>query len=187
VTTTRAEQRRQTELRILTAARRLFGELGYDRTTIRAIASAADSDAGLVMRYFGSKEQLFAQVATIPADGPIEGDPDRIAALLMAALSDKLADEPAAALAALRAMFSHPEAGREVRTAMISQQRQVAGQLPGDNAVLRAGVIGALTIGTVIGRHLLELDGLADATPDELTAVLRPLIHALTTGQGILA
>ena len=62
MTTTRAEQRRQTELRILAAARRLFGEHGYDRTTIRAIAAAADSDAGLVMRYFGSKEQLFAEV-----------------------------------------------------------------------------------------------------------------------------
>ena len=182
MTTTRAEQRRQTELRILAAARRLFGEHGYDRTTIRAIAAAADSDAGLVMRYFGSKEQLFAQVATIPAEGPIEGDPDQIAELLTAALGGKLADEPAAALAALRAMFSHPEAGREVRTAMIGQQRQVAALMPGDDAVLRSGVIAALTIGTVIGRHLIELDGLADATPDEITAVLRPLIRALVSG-----
>lgn len=183
MTTTRAEQRRQTELRILAAARRLFGEHGYDRTTIRAIAAAADSDAGLVMRYFGSKEQLFAQVATIPADGPLEGDPDKVAELLTTALAGKLADEPAAALAALRAMFSHPEAGRAVRTAMIGQQRQVAALMPGDNAVLRAGVIGALTIGTVIGRHLLEFDGLADATPAEIAAVLRPLITSLVTGE----
>jgi AcrR family transcriptional regulator len=181
--TTRAEQRRQTEERILAAARRLFGEHGYDRTTIRAIAAAAGSDAGLVMRYFGSKEQLFARVATIPADGPIEGDPEQVAELLTAALGGKLADEPAAALTALRAMFSHPEAGREVRTAMIGQQRQVAALLPGDDAVLRAGVIGALTIGTVIGRHLLELDGLADAAPDEITELLRPLIHNLVSGK----
>ncbi|QNE19253.1 hypothetical protein F1D05_16695 [Kribbella qitaiheensis] len=67
---------------------------------------------------------------------------------------------------------------------MIGQQRQVATLMPGDNAVLRAGLIGALTIGTVIGRHLLEFDGLADATPDEITAVLRPLIHALVAGEG---
>ena len=36
--TTRVEQRRRTEERILAAARQLFGEHGYDRTTIRAIA-----------------------------------------------------------------------------------------------------------------------------------------------------
>src|SRR5436190_23846181 len=101
---TRMEQRQRTETRILTAARQLFGEHGFDRTTIRAIATAADSDPGLVMRYFGSKEKLFAQAAAIPADGPIEGSPEQIAQLLTAALTEKLTDEPAAALAALRAM-----------------------------------------------------------------------------------
>jgi AcrR family transcriptional regulator len=179
--TTRVEQRQQTEARILTAARRLFGEHGYDRTTIRAVAAAAGSDAGLVMRYFGSKEKLFARAAAIPADEPIEGSPDQIAEQLIAALSEKLTDEPAAALAALRAMFSHPEAAEEVRSAMTAQQRQVAEQLPGDDAVLRAGVIGALTLGLVISRHLVRLDGL-DADADEVLAVAGPLIAELTAG-----
>jgi AcrR family transcriptional regulator len=178
---TRVEQRQRTEARILTAARRLFGEHGFDRTTIRAIATEAGSDPGLVMRYFGSKEKLFAQAAAIPADGPIEGSPEQIAQLLTAALTDKLADEPTAALAALRAMFSHPEAAEEVRAAMTSQQRQVAAQLPGDDAVLRSGVIGALTLGLVVSRHLVRLDGL-DASPAELIAVVGPIIEELATG-----
>jgi AcrR family transcriptional regulator len=177
---TRVEQRQATEARILTAARRLFGQHGFDRTTIRAIATEAGSDPGLVMRYFGSKEKLFAQAAAIPADGPIEGSPEQIAQQLTAALADKLADEPTAALAALRAMFSHPEAAEEVRAAMTSQQRQVAAQLRGNDAVLRSGVIGALTLGLVIGRHLVRLDGL-DASPEELTALVGPLIEELTT------
>jgi AcrR family transcriptional regulator len=180
--TTRAEQRRQTEQRILEAARRLFGELGYDRTTIRAIAAAADSDPGLVMRYFVSKEKLFAQAATIPPNGPITGTPEEIIELLVAGLTAKLADEPAAALAALRSMFSHPDAGREVRDAMTQQQRQVAASMPGDDAVLRSGVIGALTIGAVIGRHLLALDGLRDADPAEISAAMEPLIRQLMQG-----
>jgi AcrR family transcriptional regulator len=180
--TTRAEQRRQTEQRILDAARRLFGELGYDRTTIRAVAAAADSDPGLVMRYFESKEKLFAQAATIPPDGPITGTPEEITDLLVAGLTAKLADEPAAALAALRSMFSHPDAGREVRDAMTRQQRQVVASMPGDDAVLRSGVIGALTIGAVIGRHLLRLDGLRDAEPAEISAVMEPLIRELVQG-----
>ncbi|GLY94879.1 TetR family transcriptional regulator [Actinoplanes sp. NBRC 103695] len=57
---TRAQQRQQTEARILAAARRLFADLGYDRTTIRAVAAAAGVDAGLVMHYFKSKDALFA-------------------------------------------------------------------------------------------------------------------------------
>jgi AcrR family transcriptional regulator len=182
---TRAEQRQQTETRILAAARRLFGEHGFDRTTIRAVATEAGSDPGLVMRYFGSKEKLFAQAAAMPVDGPIEGSPEEIAGQLTAALTEKLAGEPTAALAALRAMFSHPEAAEEVRAAMSAQQRQVAAQLPGKDAVLRSGVIGALTLGLVISRHLVRLEGL-DAAPEDLMAVAGPLIEELTTGSGSL-
>jgi hypothetical protein len=50
----RAEQRRRTEARILDAAARVFAAAGYERATIRAVASAAGVDAGLVMHYFGS-------------------------------------------------------------------------------------------------------------------------------------
>jgi len=180
---TRVERRQRTEARILAAARQLFGEHGYDRTTIRAIATAAGSDPGLVMRYFGSKEKLFAQAASIPADGPIKGSPEQIAEQLTAALTQKLTEEPAASLAALRAMFSHPEAAEEVRAAMTAQQRQIAEQLPGEDAVLRSGVIGALTLGLVIGRHLVRLDGL-DASPGEVMTVAGPLIGELTNGTG---
>ncbi|MEV6305363.1 TetR family transcriptional regulator [Actinoplanes sp. NPDC051861] len=58
---TRAEQRRRSEEAILDAARGLFAELGYDRTTIRGVAKAAGVDPGLVMHYYGSKENLFAR------------------------------------------------------------------------------------------------------------------------------
>ena len=46
----------------------MFAELGYDRTTIRAVAAAAGVDAGLVMHYFGSKDLLFARAVEVPAD-----------------------------------------------------------------------------------------------------------------------
>jgi AcrR family transcriptional regulator len=38
----------------------MFAELGYDRTTIRAVAKAAGVDAGLVMHYYGTKDELLA-------------------------------------------------------------------------------------------------------------------------------
>jgi AcrR family transcriptional regulator len=55
---------------ILEAARRLFGEEGYDRTTIRSIAAAADIHPSMVMRYYGSKEGLFAAAATFDLELP---------------------------------------------------------------------------------------------------------------------
>src|SRR2546423_6225732 len=60
--TSRAEQRRRTEARILDAATQVFFSAGYDRATIRAVASGAGVDAGLVMHYFGSKQQLYRRV-----------------------------------------------------------------------------------------------------------------------------
>src|SRR5436305_1435326 len=66
----RAEQRRRTEARILDAATQVFFSAGYDRTTIRAVASAAGVDAGLVMHYFGSKQELYRRVIDAP---PVKG------------------------------------------------------------------------------------------------------------------
>ncbi len=53
----------RTKSAILAAARAAFTERGFENTTIRAIAASAEVDPALVMRYFGSKEQLFAVAA----------------------------------------------------------------------------------------------------------------------------
>jgi AcrR family transcriptional regulator len=179
----RSEQRRRTQERILAAAAKLFAEHGYDRTTIRGIAAAANTDPGLVMRYFESKERLFARVAVVQRPEPIDGTPEQVADLLLAALSAKIAEEPVGALAVLRSMFTHPEAAAEVREAMLAEQRQAAGALPADDADLRTGLIGALTLGTVIGRYLLRLDGLRDAPPEQVEALLRGAFHSIVHGE----
>ncbi|MFE3193708.1 TetR family transcriptional regulator [Nocardia sp. NPDC059240] len=181
--TNRAQQRRNTEARILAAAERLFAESGYDRTTIRAVAAAAETDPGLVMRYFGSKEELFARAAVVGAGEPIGGTPAEAAESLLAALGAKLEDEPVNALAAIRSMLTHTEAAEGVRAAMAEQQRQAAGHLAADEADLRAGLLGAVTLGVVIGRHLLQLDGLKDAPPERITALMRSVFHDLAHGR----
>lgn len=55
MTTTKAEQ---TRARIVDAALRLFRSSGYDRTTMRSIASEAGVSLGNAYYYFGSKEHL---------------------------------------------------------------------------------------------------------------------------------
>jgi AcrR family transcriptional regulator len=56
--------------RILDAARRLFGQQGYELTTIRGVADAADIHPSLVMRYYGNKEGLFAAAAVFDLEFP---------------------------------------------------------------------------------------------------------------------
>src|SRR3954470_24591412 len=52
-----------TRAAILATARGRFATDGYERATIRAIAADAGIDPSMVMRYFGSKEGLFAAAA----------------------------------------------------------------------------------------------------------------------------
>jgi AcrR family transcriptional regulator len=59
-----------TRRRILEAAQRQFAADGYERTTIRTVAAEADIDPSMVMRYFGSKEGLFAAAASFALELP---------------------------------------------------------------------------------------------------------------------
>src|SRR5215467_7751842 len=106
----RAEQRRRTEARILDAATQIFLAAGYERATIRAVASAAGVDAGLVMHYFGSKQELFRRVIDAAPVPEVSGAPGQAAEQILASLADRLVSEPIASLALLRSMLTSPEA-----------------------------------------------------------------------------
>jgi AcrR family transcriptional regulator len=60
--TRRAIAKQQTRRRVLAAARRLFGEFGYERATIRDIAAAADMSTGAVFASFTDKADLFREI-----------------------------------------------------------------------------------------------------------------------------
>ncbi|HEV7434160.1 MAG TPA: TetR family transcriptional regulator [Pseudorhizobium sp.] len=54
-----------TKERLILAARRMFSERGFDGTTVREIAAHAEVNPALINRYFGGKEQLFAEAVSI--------------------------------------------------------------------------------------------------------------------------
>lgn len=64
--TQKAERTRE---RIFAAALSLFSEKGYERTTMRDVAKAADASLGLAYRYFASKEELVLELYLRLADG----------------------------------------------------------------------------------------------------------------------
>ena len=61
--TLRDRQKHQRRDSMLDAARQLFVETGYSKTTMDAIADGAEVGVATVYNYFGNKETLFAELA----------------------------------------------------------------------------------------------------------------------------
>jgi AcrR family transcriptional regulator len=175
----RAEQRRRTEARILDAATQVFFSAGYDRTTIRAVASAAGVDAGLVMHYFGSKQELFRRVIDAAPVPEASAAPGQAAEQFLASLASRLASEPVASLTLLRSMLTNPEAASAASAAIARYQAQIAQAIPADDANLRAAIISAITLGLMVSRHLIKSDELATADPAQVIRLLRPCVLSL--------
>jgi AcrR family transcriptional regulator len=176
----RAEQRRRTEARILTAASRLFVERGYERTTIRAIAGAAGVDGGLVMHYFGSKQGLFQRVTDARPMPELSGSAEQVTEQILARLAESIASEPVHSLALLRSMLTHPEAARTLREGAARFEAQISRPIPADDADVRAALVGAVMLGVIVSRHLLNSDELSAASPEQVIDLLRPCLRSLT-------
>ena len=69
----------ETKAAILAAARERFGATGFQAATIRGIAADAGIDPSMVMRYFGSKDKLFAAAAEFDLRFPDLTELDRAA------------------------------------------------------------------------------------------------------------
>jgi AcrR family transcriptional regulator len=175
----RAEQRRRTEARILAAAAGVFVTDGYERTTIRAVASAAGVDAGLVMHYFGSKQELYRRVIEAAPVPDVSGTPGEAAEQILATLADRLATASVASLALLRSMLTNPEAAAAASDGIARYEAQIARAIPADDAGLRAAIISAITLGVTVSRHLIKSDELATADPAQVISLLRPCIISL--------
>ena len=176
----RAEQRRRTEARILDAATQVFFAAGYERTTIRAVASAAGVDGGLVMHYFGSKQELFRRVIDAAPVPEVSGAPGQAAEQILANLADRLASEPTASLTLLRSMLTNPEAASAVSAGAARYEAQIAQAIPAGDASLRAALISAIILGVTVSRHLIKSDELATADPARVISLLRPCLISLT-------
>ncbi len=180
---TREERRRRTEAAILLAAQEQFAEQGFERTTIRSVAGQAGVDPALVMQYFGSKEQLFGASARWTVDHKMLGSATReeLPATALADMFEGFEDDVQrreAALALLRNCLTHPSAAGVMRDdVMCEAQAAVAGTIGGDDAELRAGVLGACMIGVTIARYLLEIPALTGATREDLERVLLPALR----------
>ncbi|WP_207757590.1 TetR/AcrR family transcriptional regulator [Nonomuraea cypriaca] len=175
----RAERRRRTEGRILGAARDLFAEVGFERTTIRAVARAAEVDPALVMQYFGNKQELFQQAVRVTPAAPTGLDAEEVVEHLLGTLNVKMGELPQGSLAMMRSMLTHPEAAASARRTLGEQIDRLALSLPGEDARLRAALMTMILVGVTVGHQLLELDELRGVSQEEIARALRPALRAL--------
>ena len=148
--------------RILAAAKRLFAELGSAGTTIRTVAEAAGIHASMVMRYYESKEGLFAAAATFDLRLP---DLSRVPrshigeTLIRHALDRWEGPEAGDELPALiRAAMTH-EAARERMLSIFHGQLVPALErvVPAEEVESRAALVATQVLGLALARDVLRL------------------------------
>jgi AcrR family transcriptional regulator len=172
----------ETRKRILRAARQRFSIEGYERTTIRAVAADAAIDPSMVMRYYGSKEGLFAAVTSfdlrLPELGAIAHE-ERGAALVRHFFSrwEGHADDDALPVLLRTAVTNEPAAER--MRAIFARQLvpKIAAVCPEGEAAQRAGLIATQMLGLAYCRYALRLPPVTDLAMERLIAHIGPTIQ----------
>ena len=177
---------------ILASAKQAFADRGYDKASIRQIATGAGVDPALVHHYFGAKEQLFLAVMEMPVDPSqllpdvLAGGPDGVGERLVRMFLT-LWDSPAgtAAAALVRSAVSHEWSARILREFVTAQilRRIITGlDLDGPDAPMRATLAGSQLIGLAMARYIIKIEPVASAPREDLVAAVGPTIQRYLAG-----
>lgn len=188
--TTRTPRQRDAEATreaILASARRAFALSGYDGAGVRDIAAGAGVTAMMVNRYFGSKEQLFAEVVegTMTQGSLIAGgimdQPEPGKALARALVKMTRADAtPMDGFLITFHSASSPLAAEIGRDKIAAHHLEtVAASLQGTQRAERAALILAMISGFQVMRQMIALPALANADEDELAELLGTVFERL--------
>ena len=197
--TAEAERRRpgrpagisDTRERILTSARDLFARNGIDKTSIRAVATAAGVDPALVHHYYGTKQQLFAAAIHIPIDpmqviGPLRQTPVENIGYTLPSILLPLWDSEMGKgfIAELRSLL----AGNEISLLRSFLQEVITAEVgprvdnpPGSGAI-RIQFVASQLVGIVMARYILELEPFRSLPPDQIAQTVAPNLQHYLTG-----
>lgn len=166
---------------ILESAIRNFARSGYDGVGVREIAGDAGVTAMMVNRYFGSKEQLFAEAVETSFAPPavIAADSDSLAHDAATALVERT-NEPLAPFLIMLRSVSSPRAVEIVREAIERHVgRRLARQLPEPGRHLRTEAMLSVIAGILLMRRVVVTRALNEAHPDQLVNVLEAVFTAI--------
>ena len=181
---------------VLDAARELFAELGFERTTMRAVAARAGVDAALIYHYFGDKDGLLFAALQPPADAAtvfagLTAAADRAGAgrtgeelvRRLIGLWEERPEVREQMVAIIRAGLSHDRAGRLLRDILSSFILAALGDvLADDRRELRTALIGSHIGGLMLARYILRVPGAAAASPEDLVRAVGPVVQHYLAG-----
>jgi AcrR family transcriptional regulator len=151
---------------ILAAAQRLFADDGYEKTTIRAIARAAGVDPSMVIRYYGSKLELYAvasavDLQVIDLSGVPRAEVGRRFAHYLLGRWEAGGNDAEVLL--LRTAPTEPMAAEGIQRIFSEQVLPALRTAFHDDPDIetRAGLVLSQGLGAVIARHLLHIEPLA--------------------------
>lgn len=169
---------------LLQAAQELFGQKGFEATTIRDIGERAGVDAALIARYFGSKGDLY--IAAVAAeDAGAEGVRDYTGLDQMADAVVSRADDHGPG-PIMQAIIRFDTSDEIRRVALQRITRRLVDPLAGDMAdhrvdrpQLRAQIAVAALLGISLARSLGWFGEIGSVPKDELTTLITEALHDL--------
>lgn len=171
--------------RILTTAREMFSENGFERTTMRAIGRRAGVDPALIHHYFGTKNDLLVaalrpevDVATVFA-GIARADMSVGCEFVRRVVGVWESDpqQRARAVALLRIAVTHEQIADRLREFFLGVAGGVLGEfVASDERERRVAMVISQMMGLVLARYVMRVPGIVDASADELSRWVGPTI-----------
>lgn len=177
---------------ILAAARVRFSEVGFDKTSIRAVASDAGVDPALVHHYFGTKQELFGAVVQLPVN------PELTLSIVDAAPLDRLGetilravlgvwDSPAGPgiVAMVRSIIGGGDTSlaRAFILEVVMERVRLRIATPEDDGRLRVALVGSQMIGLLMARKVIGIEPIASAQAEDLITAIAPTLQRYLTGE----
>ncbi|MGW4534861.1 TetR/AcrR family transcriptional regulator [Nocardia sp. NPDC004340] len=175
---------------ILDAARVRFAEVGFDKASIRSIATAAAVDPALVHHYFGTKHQLFAAALQLPIDPqeilagfavvPLEQLGEHIIRTVVG-IWDSPIGMPA--VAAFRSMLASddPTLARTFLLEVVLKEIRPRVDSPPGTGAQRAVLAASQLAGLLVTRKILRLEPIASMPIDQLATTIGPTLQRYFT------
>lgn len=175
---------------LLRAAREVFTEQGYNRATVRAIASRAEVDPAMVKHWFGGKEGIFTAAVSIPVNpaelvsGLLDGDPTQLGSRILRSFLTAWDEAGGGEFSALvRSIATHDGAVTMLREFLQSVLfARLTHRLNVDQPEFRATLCATQMIGLGMARYVLELEPLAATDQDTVIAAIGPNLQRYLTG-----
>ncbi len=153
------------------AAAELFAERGFEQTTVRDVAARAEVNQALLFRYFGSKQELFAEVLNRNSETLLETVPpaELPRRILENVLSEGAVVGGEHTLVGMLRSFGDERAARVLRDELgESYSRRLARLSDARDARLRADLVLAWLFGIGMLRSVLRKSPLAEADEREV-------------------